>query len=58
MRLDKPLIPISTPNATPEWRSRDRLKTVSAALVVCLRIGYDPPDVVQNRPLRKIGMLD
>jgi len=26
-----------------EWRMRDRLKTVSAALVLCLNIGVDPP---------------
>lgn len=26
-----------------EWRMRDRLKTVSAALVLCLNLGVDPP---------------
>ncbi|KAF3912642.1 hypothetical protein ABW21_db0201050 [Orbilia brochopaga] len=26
-----------------EWRMKDRLKTVSAALVLCLNIGVDPP---------------
>ncbi len=54
MRPDKPVVPVSSSNATPEWRSRDRLKTVSAALVVCLRIGYDPPDVVKTDPCAKL----
>ena len=26
-----------------EWRMKDRLKTISAALVLCLNIGVDPP---------------
>jgi regulatory associated protein of mTOR len=26
-----------------DWRMKDRLKTVSAALVICLNIGTDPP---------------
>lgn len=26
-----------------EWRMKDRLKTVSAALVLCLNLGVDPP---------------
>lgn len=26
-----------------EWRMKDRLKTVSAGLVLCLNIGVDPP---------------
>ena len=30
-----------------DWRMRERLKTVSVALVVCLNIGIDPPDVVR-----------
>uniref|UniRef100_A0A182PDX3 Raptor N-terminal CASPase-like domain-containing protein n=1 Tax=Anopheles epiroticus TaxID=199890 RepID=A0A182PDX3_9DIPT len=29
------------------WRVRDRMKTVSVALVLCLNIGVDPPDVVK-----------
>ncbi|KAL8684207.1 MAG: hypothetical protein Q9218_008380, partial [Villophora microphyllina] len=34
------------PHQNPaEWRMRDRLKTVSAALVMCLNLGVDPPDV-------------
>ncbi|PWW72919.1 hypothetical protein C7212DRAFT_354532 [Tuber magnatum] len=37
-----------------EWRMRDRLKTVSAALVLCLNIGVDPPDVVKTNPCAKL----
>ena len=33
-----------------DWRMRDRLKTVSAALMLCLNIGVDPPDVVKTNP--------
>lgn len=56
-----------------EWRMRDRLKTVSAALVVCLNVGTDPPGgypipisrdkaltksrCCQNEPLREDRML-
>ena len=30
----------------PDWRMRERLRTVTAALVMCLNIGVDPPDVL------------
>lgn len=33
---------------------RDRLKTVSAALAICLNIGVDPPDVVKTNPTAKL----
>lgn len=33
---------------------RDRLKTVSAALAICLNIGVDPPDVVKTNPSAKL----
>lgn len=36
-----------------EWRMRDRLKTVSAALVLCLNLGVDPPDVIKTNPCAK-----
>jgi regulator-associated protein of mTOR len=32
---------------------RDRLKTVSAVLALCLNIGVDPPDVVKTNPCAK-----
>ena len=37
-----------------EWRMRDRLKTVSAALAICLNIGVDPPDVVKTNPTAEL----
>ena len=32
------------------WRIKERMKTVCVALVCCLNIGVDPPDVVKNSP--------
>lgn len=38
----------------PDWKfMKDRQKTVSAALVLCLNIGVDPPDVVKTHPCAK-----
>ncbi|KAL8742273.1 MAG: hypothetical protein Q9190_005213 [Brigantiaea leucoxantha] len=37
-----------------EWRMRDRMKTVSAALLLCLNIGVDPPDMVKTKPTAKL----
>jgi regulator-associated protein of mTOR len=33
---------------------RDRLKTVSAVLALCLNIGVDPPDVIKTTPCAKL----
>jgi regulator-associated protein of mTOR len=43
-----PVIPVV------DFRNRDRLKTAQAALIVCLRLGYDPPDVVKTDPCAKL----
>ncbi|EJD01108.1 uncharacterized protein FOMMEDRAFT_21560 [Fomitiporia mediterranea MF3/22] len=32
------------------WKNRNRLKTTNAALVVCLNIDVDPPDIVKTNP--------
>ena len=37
-----------------EWRMKDRLKTVSAILAVCLNVGVDPPDVLKTNPCAKL----
>ncbi|KAJ3210995.1 hypothetical protein HDU67_004840 [Dinochytrium kinnereticum] len=37
-----------------DWRMRERLKTVSVALVLCLNIGIDPPDIVKTTPCAKL----
>lgn len=37
-----------------DWKiMRDRQKTVSAAIVLCLNIGVDPPDVIKTHPSAK-----
>ncbi|KAI9719535.1 MAG: hypothetical protein M1828_006164 [Chrysothrix sp. TS-e1954] len=37
-----------------DWRMRDRLKTVSALLAICLNIGVDPPDVIKTNPCARL----
>lgn len=39
---------------TPTWRLRSRLKTFAAALVLCLNLGVDPPDIVKTTPCAKL----
>lgn len=36
--------------ADGSWRLKERIKTVSVALVLCLNVGVDPPDVVKIEP--------
>ena len=36
------------------WRMRERMKTVSVALVVCLNVGVDPPDVTKTQPCARM----
>lgn len=38
----------------PDWRMRERLRTVTGALVMCLNIGVDPPDVSKTNPCSKL----
>lgn len=37
-----------------DWRMKDRLKTVSAALAICLNIGVEPPDQLKTNPGAKL----
>ncbi|EMC98396.1 hypothetical protein BAUCODRAFT_66956 [Baudoinia panamericana UAMH 10762] len=37
-----------------EWRMKDRLKTISAILAVCLNVGVDPPDVIKTNPCARL----
>ena len=37
-----------------KWRPKERLKTTAVALVVCLNIGVDPPDVVKVSPCARL----
>ncbi|XP_076441319.1 regulatory-associated protein of mTOR-like isoform X2 [Babylonia areolata] len=39
---------------TQTWRMKERMKTVSVALVLCLNVGVDPPDVVKISPCAKM----
>ncbi|KAI5357619.1 putative regulatory associated protein of TOR [Septoria linicola] len=41
-------------NMVTEWRMKDRLKTVSALLAVCLNVGVDPPDVIKTNPCARL----
>lgn len=43
-----------SPQDLPDWRMRERLRTVTAALVMCLNIGVDPPDVSKTSPCSKL----
>ena len=45
---------ISVDESTQTWRMRERMKTVSVALVVCLNIGVDPPDVKKTEPCARM----
>lgn len=36
------------------WRIKERMKTASVALVLCLNIGVDPPDVVKIQPCSRL----
>ncbi|XP_022916408.1 regulatory-associated protein of mTOR isoform X2 [Onthophagus taurus] len=36
------------------WRMKERMKTVSVALVLCLNVGVDPPDVVKTQPCARL----
>jgi len=45
---------VSETGSLQEWRMKDRLKTVSAALAVCLNIGVDPPDTIKTNPCSRL----
>ena len=35
------------PENMPEWRIRERMRTVAVGIVLCLNLGVDPPDAVK-----------
>ncbi|CAH1793910.1 unnamed protein product [Owenia fusiformis] len=43
-----------TKTFTQTWRMKERMKTVSVALVLCLNVGVDPPDVVKTTPCARL----
>ncbi|KAF2346523.1 Raptor N-terminal CASPase-like domain [Trinorchestia longiramus] len=38
----------------PPWRLKDRMKTVSVALVLCLNLNVDPPDIIKTNPCARL----
>ncbi|XP_060522953.1 regulatory-associated protein of mTOR [Cylas formicarius] len=39
---------------THTWKMKERMKTVSVALVLCLNLEVDPPDVVKTQPCARV----
>ena len=37
-----------------KWRQKEKLKTTAVALVLCLNIGVDPPDVIKISPCARL----
>lgn len=37
-----------------DWRVAERQRTVNAALVMCLNLGVDPPDIIKTQPAARI----
>ncbi|XP_074601367.1 regulatory associated protein of MTOR complex 1 isoform X2 [Brevipalpus obovatus] len=36
------------------WRMKERMKTACVALVLCLNVGVDPPDILKTQPCAKL----
>ena len=43
-----------TQGLVSRWRQKERLKTTAVALVLCLNIGVDPPDVLKISPCARL----
>lgn len=54
VRRRSPYRPSSIGVSVEPWRSRDRMRTQCVALVACLNIGVDPPDVVKPSPCARL----
>uniref|UniRef100_A0A7S1KTW0 Raptor N-terminal CASPase-like domain-containing protein n=1 Tax=Percolomonas cosmopolitus TaxID=63605 RepID=A0A7S1KTW0_9EUKA len=50
----EPKLSSSSSHALEEWKLKNRLKTCHVALVACLNIGVDPPDVLKVEPCPKL----
>ncbi|KAL4432235.1 hypothetical protein ABPG77_005997, partial [Micractinium sp. CCAP 211/92] len=44
----------SSEGLVSKWRQKERLKTTAVALVMCLNIGVDPPDVIKISPCARL----
>lgn len=40
--------------SVPSWRLKEKMKTGNAALIMCLNIGVDPPDIVKSNQCSKL----
>ncbi|CAG7784958.1 unnamed protein product [Allacma fusca] len=43
-----------TETSPQTWRMKERMKTVSVALVMCLNVGVDPPGIVKTQPCARL----
>ena len=46
--------PVQEAGIVSKWRQKERLKTTAVALVLCLNIGVDPPDVIKISPCARL----
>ena len=46
--------PGTSEEVVSKWRMKDRMKTMSVALILCLNIGVDPPDVLKISPCARM----
>jgi len=46
--------PVAGQKKIAKWRMNERMKTVSVAMVYCLNIGTDPPDVIKPEPCARL----
>lgn len=46
--------PTASSAQVSQWRVRDRMKTTTVSLVLCLNVGVDPPDVVRTSPCARL----
>ena len=46
--------PAQAQGIVSKWRQKERLKTTAVALVLCLNIGVDPPDIIKISPCARL----
>ncbi len=52
--LEEEEAPAQAQSLVSKWRQKERLKTTAVALVLCLNIGVDPPDVLMISPCARL----
>jgi hypothetical protein len=48
--LSRKASPPGNPDEIGSWRTKNRIKTSSAILALCLHLGIDPPDIIRPQP--------